>query len=98
MSALARRLGILGAFTVGLLPLLHAADPAPKPQLYKGQVVPLAAYLEKHGAKLDREASPQWYALVADDGKVYPLIKDDGSRMFFKDERLLNRPMQLTAG
>jgi hypothetical protein len=36
-------------------------------------------------------------ALVGDDGKVYPLIKDDATRMFFKDTALLNRPMQLTA-
>jgi hypothetical protein len=35
-------------------------------------------------------------ALVTDDAKIYPLIKDDGSRMFFKDARLLNRPMRLT--
>ena len=35
-------------------------------------------------------------ALVTDDGKVYPLIKDTGSRMFFKDKTLLNRPMRLT--
>src|SRR6266545_2787213 len=35
-------------------------------------------------------------ALVGDDGKVYPLVKDDGARMFWKDERLLNRPMRLT--
>jgi len=25
-----------------------------------------------------------------------PLVKDDGSRMFFKDKRLLDRPMRLT--
>src|SRR6516164_3982459 len=29
-------------------------------------------------------------------GKVVPLIKDGGARMFFKDKRLLNRPMRLT--
>src|SRR5215470_8928310 len=63
---------------------------------YKGKVVPLAAVLEKQKINLDADAAPHWLALQADDGKIYPLVKDDGSRMFFKDERLLNRPMQLT--
>ncbi len=29
-------------------------------------------------------------------GDIYPLIKDEGSRMFFKDATLLKRPMRLT--
>ena len=33
---------------------------------------------------------------MTDDGKLYPLIEDDGARMFFKDASLLNRPMRLT--
>src|SRR5262249_15193582 len=42
-------------------------------------------------------AAEHWMALVGDDGTIYPLVKDDGSRMFFKDKALLNRPMRLTA-
>jgi hypothetical protein len=94
------RFGIVAALLVATLPMLFAADsakPDAKQQFYKGKVVPLAAYFEKLGAKMDKEAAAQSYALITDDGKVYPLIKDDGSRMFFKDERLLNRPMRLTA-
>jgi hypothetical protein len=68
-----------------------------KTEVYTGKVQPLAKLLEKHGAKLDADAAEQWLALVADDGKVYPLVKDDGSRMFFKDAKLLDRPMRLTA-
>ena len=56
----------------------------------------MAGLLEKAGAKLDADAAPLWLALETDDGKVYPLVKDDGSRMFFKDAKLLNRPMLLT--
>jgi hypothetical protein len=67
-----------------------------KTEYYKGKVVPLAEVLEKLGAKLDADAAPFWLALITDDGKIYPLVKDDGSRMFFKDTRLLNRPMRLT--
>jgi hypothetical protein len=94
------RLGIVAALLVATLPMLFAADsakPDAKQQFYKGKVAPLAAYFEKLGAKMDKEAAAQSYALITEDGKVYPLIKDDGSRMFFKDERLLNRPMRLTA-
>ena len=36
------------------------------------------------------------WSLKTEDGKIYPLIKDDGSRMFYKDAKLLNRPMRLT--
>ena len=36
-------------------------------------------------------------ALVTEDGKIYPLIKDDGSKMFFTDAKVRNRPMRLTA-
>ncbi len=73
-----------------------AAPEATKKQHYKGKVVPLADLVEKFGAKLDADAAPSWLALVTDDGKIYPLIKDDGSRMFFKDAQLLKRPMRLT--
>ena len=60
------------------------------------EVVPLAGLLQKQGVKLDQDAAPSWLALVTDEGKMYPLVKDDGARMFFKDARLLNRPMRLT--
>jgi hypothetical protein len=91
-----RRLGVCVAVCVGLTPLF-AAEPSPKEvktEPIKGKVVRLAPLLEKFGARLDPDA--EWLALAADDGKVYPLIKDDGSRMFFKDVRLLDRPMRLT--
>jgi hypothetical protein len=74
----------------------HAAPPEVKTQPFTGKVVPLSSVLEKYGAKLDADAAPQWMALVTNDGKVYPLIKDAGSRMFYKDAALLNRPMRLT--
>jgi hypothetical protein len=95
-----KRAGILVAMVVGFIPVfLTRADnnPAPlKTEFYKGKVVPLADLLGKQGAKLDADAAPYWLALVTDDGKIYPLVKDAGSRMFFKDAKLLNRPMRLT--
>jgi hypothetical protein len=103
-----RRLGVCAALVVmGLPAVLVLADPARKTErpaldtvkaeYFKGKVVPLADLLQKAGAKLDDDAAPSWLALAGDDGKFYPLIKDDGSRMFFKDARLRNRPMRLTA-
>src|SRR5262249_45209445 len=74
----------------------RAAPPPAKTQQFDGKVVPLAGLLEKSGVRLDREAAPHWLALVTEDGKVYPLIQDAGSRLFFLDERLQNRPMHLT--
>src|SRR5262245_22947129 len=80
---------------VGLAARGRAQTPF-KTEFYKGKVVPLAGVLEKAGVKLDQDAAPHWMALVADDGKVYPLIKDDGARMFFVDKKVLDRPMRLT--
>jgi hypothetical protein len=97
-----RRLALGLAVAAALAPFLLAADPKPagekepKTEQFNGKVVPLAPILEKFGAKLDADEARSWLALQADDGKVYPLIKDDGSRLFFLDKGLLDRPMRLT--
>jgi hypothetical protein len=89
-------LALLSALATSVILAGTADPPAVKNQDYEGKVVPLAKPLEKFGARLDADAAPHWLALVTDDGKVYPLIKDDASRMFFKDQRLLDRPMRLS--
>jgi hypothetical protein len=95
-----KRIAILATFTASMTPLLSALGqepPADKAlQFFKGKVLPLADVLAKQGVKLDADAAPYARALVTDDGKVYPLVKDPGSRMFFQDKELLNRPMRLT--
>jgi hypothetical protein len=98
MKPILRRLALLAVLSLALLPVLlaRAAQTPFKTQYYKGKVVPLAKLLQKQGVKLDQDAAPAWLALVTDEGKIYPLVKDDGSRMFFKDARLLERPMRLT--
>ncbi len=83
----------------GVLSPASAASPPSRPgtaQYFQGKVEPLAKIAARHGATLDADAAPAWLALVSDDGKIYPLIKDDGARMFFKDARLLGRPVRLT--
>ena len=91
------RLGVLLSLTFMLMPLCGIAlsDP-PKNSNFTGKVVPLAPLLAKQDAKLDADAAPHWLALKADDGTLYPLVKDAGARMFFKDATLLDRPMRLT--
>ncbi len=93
---MAHHRSLLTLLSFALIATVTAAPAAEKNQDLKGKVVPLASLLEKDGAKLDADAVPHWFALVTDDGKVYPLVKDDGARLFFKDARLLNRPMLLT--
>lgn len=90
------RVGVAAALGLALLPLLFApaAEPATKLEIFIGKVLPLKTVLEKAGIKVDKDIGG--FALVTDDGHIYPLVKDDGGRMFFKDERLLNRPMRLS--
>jgi hypothetical protein len=95
------RLGVMTLLAASLFPLPGRAGensktPVAQTATVKGKVVPLATLLDRFGAKLDREAAAQWLALVSDEGTIYPLIKDDATRMFFQDPSLQDRPMQLT--
>jgi hypothetical protein len=95
-----RRLGLCLACVVCLTPLLADAAPGAgteKLHQFKGKVVPLADPAARAGTHLAPDAAPNGLALAGDDGKVYPLVKDSGSRLFFKDKALLNRPMRLTS-
>jgi hypothetical protein len=84
------------AVLLALVARATSADPETKTVQLEGKVVPMAGILEKFGSRLDREAAPHWLALVTNDGKTYPLIKDDGSRLFFSDPRLQNRAMRIS--
>jgi hypothetical protein len=87
---------VVVACAAALSPLL-AADPKPaKVEDFQGKVVPLADLVAREGGKLDADAEATALCLVGDDGKVYTLVKDGGSRLFFKDRALLNRPMKLS--
>jgi hypothetical protein len=87
-------------FALGHWICVSSSPPAAAPLTFQtksldGNVVPLAGLLEKFGSRLDPEAAPHWLALVTKEGAIYPLIQDDGSRLFFSDPQLQNRPMQL---
>jgi hypothetical protein len=87
---------LLFALAITAACLEPAPSRATEPETYTGKVVRLADLVAKAGGKLDDDAAPHWLALVTDDGKIYPLVQDAGSRMFFKDPALLNRPVRLT--
>jgi hypothetical protein len=92
-----RRLALGLALVLCLTPLwLKAADPTGKSEHFTGKVVPLADVVAGAGTKVDADAAPFCLVLVTDQGKTFPLIKDSGSRLFFQDKALLNRPMRLT--
>jgi hypothetical protein len=90
---LALLLGLIAASGSGRQPA--AEKPSEKLEFYRGKVVPLAGLLEKFGSRLDPEAAPHWLALVTDDGKTYPLVKDAGGQAFFKDPRLQDRLVRI---
>ncbi|MBN9522174.1 hypothetical protein J0H58_27250 [bacterium] len=60
-----------------------------------GKVLPLAAALAKFGVKAD--ADTPGVALVTDEGKVSPIVKEELSRMLFVEEKLQSGPVRLTA-
>ncbi len=92
------RAAVIGALLLGLAPLAYSqkseVEPAPVGE-YRGKVTALADLAGKAGTKLDADAVPLSLVLAGDDGKVWVLLKDGGSRLFFKDTALLNRPMLL---
>lgn len=65
------------------------------PAVVAGKVLPLAAALEKVGVKADKDSTG--VALVTDEGRVYPVVKEELSRMLFVEEQLQNRPVRLAA-
>src|SRR5438552_3701034 len=96
MRVFSFRVSLVLCLGMAAVPLfgLPAQDARPN-QHFTGKVVPLADVPAKTRPKVDAESAT--HALVTEDNKVYPLLKDASSRMFAKDERLVNRPMRLTA-
>ncbi len=88
------------AALLALVAFVAPARPADPPvdgteAVVSGTVRPLAAALEKVGVKAD--ADTPGVALVTDTGKVYPLVKEELSRLLFAEAKLQNRPVRLTA-
>ncbi|HEX4613867.1 MAG TPA: hypothetical protein VH092_37140 [Urbifossiella sp.] len=84
------------ALFVTVSPVRPADPPADgSAAVVAGKVLPLATALAKTGLKAD--ADMPGVALVTDEGRVYPLVKEELSRLLFAEEKLQNRPVRLTA-
>lgn len=103
MRSLQLRIALGAALLIGLSPTLTYRAPQAlaqdrnkdiRQETLTGKVVPLADLVAKLGTKLDDDAVATSLVLVTDEGKYHPLIKDAGARMFFKDEKLLRRPVR----
>jgi hypothetical protein len=77
-------------------PAAGAKKPKHRSQSLRGQVVWLAdAMLKRYGIETDADAAHAQVALDADDGMLYPIIKDFRGRAFHVDERLRDVEMEL---
>src|SRR5262245_37555532 len=79
-----------------------AAAPAPTSDRFElvtktGKVVELSAALKATGLSCDNEPIAQQVVLQEPDGMLTPLLSDDASRAFFRDERLRNRRVEIRA-
>lgn len=70
---------------------------APPTIVFEGKVLPLTDILKRHAASADDDAAKVSRVIECSNGKIYSLVKDDASRMFFRDDRLLRRPVQIAA-
>ena len=91
-----KRFGLLFVAVLVAIPLVWSAPPEAKTEEFAGKVVPLADVLDKLGVKIDKDAAAVSLALSTGDGKTYLIVKDSGSRMFFKDTQLQYRPVVVT--
>lgn len=63
----------------------------------EGRVVWLADALKTRGLEADREPQAGQVVLESSDGTLVPLVSDEASRAFFRDERMRNRPVRIEA-
>lgn len=83
---------------LGLLPLGGTPDggDAPREVTRTGTVVELAPLLAARGVIADAGLIAEQVVLKGDDGTVTPLVSNTASRALFRDERLRDRPAEVT--
>jgi hypothetical protein len=89
---LGRLLCLLSLFVPGSSALVLAQ---PRHETFTGKVVELKEALKKTDLKLDDDIGLS-LVLLSSDGKIYPLLKDAGSRRFYRDAKLRNREVRIT--
>jgi hypothetical protein len=93
MSETLRCLAVL-LLSIGFIQPETSRQAAPSLETYRGKVVSLNERLKKLGVAVDPEAG-LLLALETDKGQMLPLLRDPGSLMFFRDSRLLDRPLEV---
>ncbi len=89
-----KRVSSLRCFAIAVTVLVSAAS-EPKTETYHGRILPLAEILKKENLELDKDAEATSLVLQTEGGKILPIVKDLGSRLFFQDIRLLHRQMEI---
>jgi hypothetical protein len=86
----------LGAWLILLGAAASGEVTPPPPATLPGEVVELTEALKAKGLTFDAEPIAKQVVLRGKDNTLTPLICDDGSRAFFNDSRLRNRPVELS--
>ena len=87
---------VTGAVSDSTEPAANAKTRKYRSQSLRGRVVWMAdVMLERYGIETDADAVHAQVALDADDGTLYPIVKDFRGRAFHVDERLRDVEMEL---
>lgn len=60
-----------------------------------GRVLPMPEILALKKVKADSEPLEKQVALLGDDGRAWPILSDEGGRLFFLDKQMLHRRARL---
>jgi hypothetical protein len=82
---------------VALGPAPESAPPRPEPVTLTGRAVELADALKPFGVVVDTETIARQVVVRGEDGTITPLLPDGASLALFRDERLRNRPVEVSA-
>ncbi|MCS6977304.1 MAG: hypothetical protein NZM31_09910 [Gemmatales bacterium] len=101
MAVVIRVLWLILAVSSGVLaifvpPASSQDRQPPRLETFRGKIISVNDRLKKLGVALDPDAGLH-LALETDKGEVLPLLRDSGSLMFFRDNRLLDRPIEARA-
>lgn len=74
---------------------LDQSSPSDTEKTVVGRVLPLAEIIVIKKIKTDAEPLEKQVALLDDDGRVWPILSDEGGRVFFLDKQMLQRRTRL---
>lgn len=88
-------LGVVVTFAAETKPVEKAKTATEIKELIRGRVVNLTPLFEgRFDTKVDKEMAAL-YGVVTDEGRVYPILREQRGRAFYQDERLREEPIDL---